>query len=183
MLPYKWATASAVLQLLSPSTNILISPRFLDDALRGFLEIANPEWWISSYRQHKVVISQREPEISRVMGRAGFPEHSTRIDQSTRLHGGMRAGAKAAASCVGDVISPSPPCWLQYATEAKSEQRGVCSNAILCANWSRKKRIPELQRKPFALTFWHNRCQSLPRSHNNFCISKVCSWDGVFFVI
>lgn len=115
--------------------------------------------------------------------RRAFPEPSTRRDQNTRLHGGMTAGAKAAAGCVGDVISPLPPCWLQYATEARSNQHGVCSNVVFWVNWSRKNRIPEVQKKPFAWTFWHNRCQSLLCSHSNLCISKVCSWARAYFVI
>ena len=55
-------TGRSVLLLLSPSTDILISPRFVNGISHGFLETANPEWWFSSYRQHKVVIDQREPE-------------------------------------------------------------------------------------------------------------------------
>lgn len=165
-------TGRSMLWLLHPTTEILIRHRFLDGILHGFLEIANPEF--SSYRQHKGVISQSG---------ATFPQPSTRRGRSMGLHGGMWAGAKAAAACVGDVISPSHPCWLQYATEAKSDQHGVCSSVVCYVCWSRKNRIPDLQKKLFALTFWHNRCQSLSCYHSSFCISKVCSWAGAYFMI
>jgi len=44
------------------------------------------------------------------MARTAFPEPSARRDQRTGLRGAMRAGAKAAAGCVGDAVSPLPPC-------------------------------------------------------------------------
>lgn len=63
------------------------------------------------------------------------------------------------------------------------KSQSVCSCVVFCVNWSRKKRIPELQNKQFSPSFWHSRSQSLPHSYGSFCVSKVCSWAGAYFVI
>lgn len=69
----------------------------------------------------KAILSQRQPEISRVYP-GSFPS-ALRRDQNVRLHRGIRAGAKADVACIGDVVSLSSPCSLQFATETKSDHR------------------------------------------------------------
>lgn len=134
------------LQFLDPSMNVLISPSFLEGIFYVFLDVADPGWWLASYRQHRVDIIQREPEIQRVCTGQLSQPGETWARGST---GGWRRGPKKLLAA-SDAVSPSPPCWLQYATEAKSDQHGACSDAIFSVNWSGKNSISELQKKPFA---------------------------------
>lgn len=165
--------------LLSPSTNILVRHGSLDGILQGFLEIASPELWFSRYK--KAIISQRQPEISRVCP-GSFPSalsQETRGKAAQRDEGGSKGWYCLDWRCFFPLISLLVT--ICHRNQIKSQS--VCSCVLFCVNGSRKKRIPELQKKLFSLKFWHNRSQSLPHSYSNFCISKVCSWAGAYFVI
>lgn len=155
-----------------PCWNFSVLPRTLWSA-PGFWKPYCTAFWALLIQDGSFPVTDGTKVVNnpeRARSAKGVFRASARTDLSTQLSRGWRQGPKLCCLC-HRCHSPSSPCWLQYVTEAKSDQHGACCNAIFSVKRSRKNSISELQKKQFTLTFWHNRCPTLPPSHSNFCTS------------
>lgn len=130
VLPCQWAATSAwsCCQWEDPCRDCsVLLPTFWSDMglwmafYRAFwrLPIQNREFPDSK----KAIISPRQPVISRICP-GSFPSAlSQERPEHKSLHRGMRAGPKADAAWIGDFVSLSSPCSLQFATGVKSDHR------------------------------------------------------------
>lgn len=136
--------------LLSPCTNILVRHGSLDGILQGFWETANPEPWFSSQQKGN------QPKIA--SDTKGIPRQlSSALSQERPEHKSAQRGeGRSEGWCCLDwrCCFPLISLLIIICHWSQIRSQSVCSYAVFCVNWSRKKRIPELQKKLCSLIFW-----------------------------
>lgn len=126
-------TKSSVLKLLSPSTNIVISPRFLEGMLYSFLDVVKPGWQFSSYIWHKVV--------NRIRNAKGLCRASARRDRA-QSWAGDGGRDQSCAACVTDATHPHLPA--DFSTSPKPNQISTVLTVMQFSVWSGAGRIAYL---------------------------------------